>query len=49
MRPNPQFPVDLVAFTEEVLNGELHFLCSATSFSLLLIRRFGKVKMFYLF
>ena len=25
---NPQFPVDLVLFTEEILNGKLHFLCS---------------------
>ena len=29
MWPNPQFPVDLVIFTEEILNGKLHFLCSA--------------------
>ena len=28
MWPNPQFPVDLVAFTEEILNEKLHFLCS---------------------
>ena len=26
MWPNPQFPADLVAFTEEMLNGKLHFL-----------------------
>ena len=25
MRPNPQFPADLVAFTEEIFNGKLHF------------------------
>ena len=25
MWPNPQFPVDLVAFTEEILNEKLHF------------------------
>ena len=25
---NPQFPVDLVTFTEEIRNGKLHFLCS---------------------
>ena len=25
---NPQFPVDLVKFTEEILNGNFHFLCS---------------------
>ena len=27
MRPNPQFTADLVTFTEEILNGKLHFLC----------------------
>ena len=31
MWPNPQFPVDLVTFTEEILNGKLHFLCSVKS------------------
>ena len=29
MWPNLQSPADLVTFTEEVLNGKLHFLCSA--------------------
>ena len=28
MWPNPQFPTDLVTFTEEILNGKLHFLRS---------------------
>ena len=28
MRPNPQETADLVAFTGEILNGKLHFLCS---------------------
>ena len=28
MWANPQFPADLVTFTEEILNGKLHFLCS---------------------
>ena len=28
MGPNPQFPADLVTFTEEILNGKLHFLWS---------------------
>ena len=28
MRPDPQFPADLVIFTEEILNGKLRFLCS---------------------
>ena len=27
MWPNPQKTADLVTFTEEVLNGNLHFLC----------------------
>ena len=27
--PNPQFPADLVTFTEQIINGKLHFLCSA--------------------
>ena len=26
-----QFPADLLTFTEEILNGKLHFLCSAAS------------------
>ena len=29
MLPNSQFPADLVTFTEESLNGKLHFVCSA--------------------
>ena len=28
MWSNPQFPADLVTFTEDILNGKLHFLCS---------------------
>ena len=28
MSPNPQETADLVTFTEEILNGQLHFLCS---------------------
>ena len=28
MQPNPLFPADLVAFTEEILNGKLHVLLS---------------------
>ena len=28
MSPNPQFPADLVVFTEEILSEKLHFLCS---------------------
>ena len=27
----PRFPADLVTFTEEILNGKLHFLCSGWS------------------
>ena len=25
MWPNPQFPVDMVTFIEEIFNGKLHF------------------------
>ena len=28
MWPNPHVPADLITFTEEILNGKLHFLCS---------------------
>ena len=28
MRPNPRFPADLATFTEEIINGKLHFMCS---------------------
>ena len=28
MLPNSQETADLVTFTEEILNGKLHFLCS---------------------
>ena len=30
MWPNPQFPADLVTFTEEIINGKLHWLCSVS-------------------
>ena len=32
MRPNPQETADLITFTEEVLNGKLHILCSDSDF-----------------
>ena len=31
MLPNSQETADLVTFTEEILNGKLHFLCSDIS------------------
>ena len=30
MWPNPQFPADLITFTEEILNGKLHFFAGYT-------------------
>ena len=30
MWPKPQETANLVTFTEEILNGKVHFLCSAT-------------------
>ena len=29
MRPNSQFPVDLITFTKQIRNEKLQFLCSA--------------------
>ena len=31
MWPNPQETADLIIFTEEILNGKNHFLCSKSS------------------
>ena len=38
MWPNPQETADLVTFTEEILKGKLHFLCSVMNINLLTIR-----------
>ena len=35
MQPNLRFPADLVTFTEEIPNGELHLLCSACHWEML--------------
>ena len=43
MRPNPQFPADLVTFTEEVLNGNFIFFAVT---SLLLYMNWKKRKQF---
>ena len=42
MGPNPQFSADLITFTEETLNGKLHFLCSVENF--VLYKKFFKAK-----
>ena len=31
MWPNPEFPGELVIFTQEILNGKRHFFCSKNS------------------
>ena len=41
MWPNPQEPAHLVTVTEEILNGKLHFLCSASRFCGLTLLSFG--------
>ena len=43
MWPYPQEIADLVTFTEEILNGKLHFLCSA-SFKILLVLIFIEIE-----
>ena len=30
MLPNPQFSVNLASFTDEIVTGKLHFLCSVS-------------------
>ena len=35
MWPNPQEIADLVTFTEEIVNGKIHFLYSAMTLSIL--------------
>ena len=39
MWPNPEFPADLVTFTEEILNGKLHSLCLKQSPGALLYQK----------
>ena len=39
MRPNPQFPADLVTFSQKILNGKLHFFCSLLPQALTVIKR----------
>ena len=43
MLPNPQFPADMVAFTEEILNGKLHYLCSVITNSFIKELSQGKI------
>ena len=45
MWPNPQETADLVTFTEENLNGKLHFLCSAVD-NMGLIKEYLSRKLF---
>ena len=42
----PQLTVDLVTFTEEILNGKLHFLCSDISrvYYFLIVKLLSKLK-----
>ena len=44
MWPYPQDTADLVTFTEENLNGKLHFLCSAWMYALNII---GAITQYY--
>ena len=42
MWPNPQESADLVAFTEEMLNGKLPFLCSVKVLNTVLLQQLLK-------
>ena len=46
MWPNPQFPLDLVRFTEEILNRKLHFLGSEYQGSVTLMQILMPIKTF---
>ena len=37
--PNQQFPADLVTFTEEILNGKLHFFCALNEIQQFICRK----------
>ena len=37
MWPNPQLAASLVTFTEEIVNGKLHFLCSVLKITAALV------------
>ena len=39
MWPNPQEAADLVTFTEEILDGKLHLLCSDTFYGSVLEKK----------
>ena len=41
MWPNPQETADFVTFTEEILNGKLHFLCSSFNSLLFMVLNFS--------
>ena len=46
---NPEFPADLVTFTEEIFNGKLHFLCSDSTehyFKLIKLSSGNKLEIF---
>ena len=42
MWPNPQFPANLVTFTEEIFNEKLYFLCSEFNYQTKLNRDVSK-------
>ena len=44
MWPNPQFSADLAIFTEEILNGKLHFLCGDAMINVGLMKPYAIVK-----
>ena len=52
MWPNPQFPVDLITFTEEILNGKIHFCAmlhlSVSWFVFYFHHKFRKVYRYFL-
>ena len=42
-----QFPTDLVTFTQEILNGKLHFLCNALFYHIVFQINFNSSSSFH--
>ena len=49
MWPNPQFPADLVIFTEELLNKNLYFLCFVSRYFTKLVKDLFPLAIFSVF
>ena len=49
MWPNPQFPADLVTFTEEIINGKVHLYSACECDNLRMKAETANCYLFYIF